>query len=66
MIQEFDQLRITMLQMERLLAALEDLKVQVLPKDAALFAAMAEGPLDDLQRLRGEVNDYLRDLQPAS
>jgi ribosomal 50S subunit-associated protein YjgA (DUF615 family) len=66
MIQEFDQLRITMLQMERLLAALEDLREQVLPKDAALFAAMAEGPLDDLQRLRGEVNDYLRDLQPAS
>ena len=43
-------------QMERLFRALDDLKANVLPRNPELFATMAEGPLDDLDRLRKEVS----------
>ena len=52
--------RVTMQQMERLLLALDDLKVNVLPKDPRLFAAMAEAPLEDLQRLCREIHEELK------
>ena len=53
-------------QLERILRALEDLRQNVLPKDPRLFATMAEAPLDDLQRLRSEVHEYVRELNPNS
>lgn len=65
MIEDMVRLRVTMEQMERLLLALDDLRVNVLPKDPKLFAAMAEAPLDDLQRLRGEIDGFVRELKPA-
>jgi hypothetical protein len=65
MIDDPNQLRITLQQMQRLLCALEDLKEQVLPKDPTLFATMAEAPLEDLARLRQEVEGFLDQLQPV-
>jgi hypothetical protein len=53
-------------QMGRLIRALEDLKRTVLPKDPKLFATMAEAPLDDLERLRNEINDYVHALKPSA
>ena len=52
--------------MERPLRALDDLKENVLPKDPALFAAMAEAPLDDLARLRSEIHGDAQELQATA
>ncbi len=65
MIEDANRLRVTLQQMQRLLCALDDLKEQVLPKDPKLFAVMAEAPLEDLDRLREEVEGILDQLQPA-
>jgi len=60
-----DRLRITMLQMERLIKAVDDLKENVLPDNPQLFAAMSEAPLDDLGRLRKEISGFVQELKPA-
>ena len=62
MIKDVVRLKVTMQQMERLIAALDDLKENVLPKDPQLFAAMAEAPLEDLQRLRHELSGFVQEL----
>jgi hypothetical protein len=66
MIEDSNQLRVTLQQMTRLLCALDDLKEQVLPKDPQLFALMAEAPLEDLDRLRQEVEGFLDQHQPVA
>ena len=66
MIEDPNQLRVTLQQMGRLLSALEDLKEQVLAKDPRLFAAMAEAPLEDLGRLRQEVESFLDRLRSVA
>jgi hypothetical protein len=60
-----DRMRVTMQQMERLIRALDDLKINVLPKNPQLFATMSEAPLDDLDKLREELSGYVRELKPA-
>jgi hypothetical protein len=66
MIEDANQLRVTLQQMQRLLWALADLKEQVLPQDPKLFATMAEAPLEDLDRLRQEVESFLDQLKPVA
>jgi len=66
MIEDVNQLRVTMQQMQRLLWALADLKEQVLSQDPKLFATMAEAPLEDLDRLRQEVEGFLDQLKPVA
>jgi ribosomal 50S subunit-associated protein YjgA (DUF615 family) len=66
MIENVRQLRVTMQQMERLLRAVEDLRENVLPQNPELFATLVEAPLDDLQRLRSEVDDFVHELQPTA
>ena len=66
MIKNFDQLRITMQQMERLIRALDDLKENVLPHNPELFATMAEAPLDDLGKLRLEITGFVHELKPSA
>jgi hypothetical protein len=63
---DLNRLRTTMQQMERLIRALDDLRENVLPKDPGLFATMAEGPLDDLDRLRKQIREYVDELQPTA
>jgi hypothetical protein len=63
---DLNRLRVTMEQMDRLIRALDDLKENVLPNDPSLFATMAEGPLEDLERLRKEVREYVDELQPTA
>jgi hypothetical protein len=65
MIRDVRRLRASLEQLERLIRALEDLKQNVLPRDPKLFAALAEAPLDDLERLRAEVNGFVQELQPT-
>jgi hypothetical protein len=64
--QDLKRLRVTMEQMERLILALDDLRENVLPRDPNLFATLAEGPLEDLERLRLEVREYVDELQPTA
>ena len=66
MIEDANQLRVTMQQMRRLLWALGDLKEQVLSQDPRLFATMAEAPLEDLDRLSQEVESFLDQLKPVA
>jgi len=66
MMANMNQLLTTLEQMERLLRALDDLKQNVLPKDPALFAVMAEAPLDDLARLKSEIHGYAHELQATA
>jgi hypothetical protein len=49
---EVDRLQVALEHMDRLLDALEDLKQTILPNNPTLLAAMGEGPLEDLGRLR--------------
>jgi len=60
-----NRIRVTMQQMERLIRALDDLKINVLPKNPQLFAVMSEAPLDDLNRLREELSGYVTELKSA-
>lgn len=53
-------------QMERLIRALDDLKLNVLPQNPELFATLAEAPLEDLDRLRIEINGYVHELKPSA
>jgi hypothetical protein len=66
MIEDANQLRVTLQQMQRLLWALADLKENVLSQDPKLFATMAEAPLEDLNRLRQEVESFLDQLKPVA
>jgi hypothetical protein len=66
MIADVDRIRVTMQQMDRVLRALEDLRLTILPKNPQLFASMAEAPLDDLKRLRSEINEYVVELAPTA
>jgi hypothetical protein len=66
MIENVNQLKATMEQMGHVIRALEDLRTNVLPRDPRLFGTMAEAPLDDLDRLRREVSDYLGEMKQAS
>jgi hypothetical protein len=52
--------------LQRLLWALADLKEQVLSQAPKLFATMAEAPLEDLDRLRQEVESFLDQLKPVA
>ncbi len=58
------QLFVTMEQIERLIQAIDDLRTNVLSINPELFATLAEGPLDDLNRLQSEVYRTLEELQP--
>ena len=40
-------------------------KETILPKDPKLFALMAEAPMEDLGRLREEVNRFVHELKPS-
>ena len=66
MVEDASQLRVTLQQMQRLLWALADLKEHVLSQDPKLFAIMAEAPLEDLDRLRQEVESFLDQLKPVA
>ena len=45
----------TIEQLELMNRVLEHLRTDVLPKNARMFALMAEGPLDEIQRLHDEI-----------
>ena len=59
MISDEERLDVTLQQMMYLLRALDDIKQNVLPRNPQMFAMMAEGYVDQLARLREEIESYL-------
>ena len=57
------RVRVTIEQMGRVLRALEGLKEDILDKNPKLFAIMAEGYLDDVNRMGRELAQYLRQFK---
>lgn len=47
----------TIEQLELMNKMLEHLRTEVLPKNAKMFALMAEGPLEEMRRLQTEIED---------
>ena len=59
MISDEKRLEATLQKMTHLLRALDDVKQNVLPRNPEMFAAMAEGYVDQLALLRDEIESYL-------
>lgn len=58
MIENQTQFTVTLKKLGNLLAGLEDLQRTVLPVNATLYAVQAESVMEDIQRLRKELEQY--------
>lgn len=63
MIENDRQLRVTVEQMGRVLRGLEDSTQTVLKENPELYGVMVEAYIDDLMRMRDEVEIYLAGLE---
>ncbi len=66
MIQNHKQLQQAIEQIERLYHGLDALRADVLPKNPRNFAILAEGPLDEIHKLQGEIDRYISGLEQVS
>lgn len=55
----------TVEQLERLNRALSELRRELLPGQPRKFAILAEGPLEDMRRLQGEIERLTADMAVA-
>jgi hypothetical protein len=53
-------------QMERMYRALARLRADIAPVNYANFQLLAEGPIDEIRKLRGEIDAYLGIHEPAA
>ena len=58
MIENDLEFQVTLTQLDRLLRGLDDLRNTVLAQNPKLFATLSEGVLDDIERLRLELERY--------
>ena len=58
MITNDEQLQQAVEQLGRMYRALAALRAEVLPVNARQFALMAEGPVDEIQRLQAQIDAY--------
>ena len=63
MIETSDQLQQAIEQMGRMQRILEAYRADVLPQNPRNFAVFAEGPLEEIGRLRAEIGEYVRRLE---
>lgn len=56
----------TVEQLERMNAALGDLRRELLPNQPKKFAILAEGPLEDLRRLHAEIEQLTAEISMRS
>jgi len=63
MIETSEQLIQAIEQMGRMQRVLESYRSEVLAKNPRSFAALAEGPLEQLRQLQAQVEDYMRRLE---
>jgi hypothetical protein len=60
------QLQQAIEQIERLYRGLDSLRADILPKNPRNFALLAEGPLDEIQKLQTEISVYVAKLEHAA
>ena len=65
MIANQSQFTTTLQQLGTLLAGLEDLQRTILPVNATLYAVQAESVMEDIRRLRTELEQYCATLKLA-
>jgi len=65
MIQNEAQLRQALEQIQNLCAAADSLRADVFAKNPRNFAILAEGPLEQIRQLQGQVDEYVRHLEAA-
>ena len=66
MIENDDQMRRTAEQMLRMYIALSDLRQRLLPVNKRNYEIFAEGPIEEIRRLRAEIDEYLGLNEPAA
>jgi hypothetical protein len=59
MIENDEQLDVTLQALGSLYRALSSLRKSILPVNPRQYALFAEGPLDEISKLQAEINDYL-------
>jgi hypothetical protein len=65
MIQNESQLRQALEQIQNLCAAVDSLRADIFAKNSRNFAILAEGPLEQIRQLQGQVDEYVRLLEAA-
>ncbi len=60
MIKNVEQFEQTLEAMRMMYRALGDLRTRLLPDASLKYALLAQGPLDELQRMQADVDQYLR------
>jgi len=66
MIENTEQLVQAIEQMSRMQRILESYRSDILAKNPRNFAAFAEAPLDEIQKLQAEISDYVDRLEKAA
>jgi len=65
MIDSRTQFLVTLQKLGSLLEGLEDLQRSVLPTNASLYGLLAESVMEDIRRLRQELQDYSSSFKAA-
>ena len=65
MIETSEQLYQAIEQMGRMQRILESYRDEVLTKNPRNFALLAEGPLEQIRQLQGQIDEYLQHLEEA-
>jgi hypothetical protein len=65
MIKNKSQLKVTLKKLGSLLEGLEEMQRKLLPDNAMRFAVQAESVMEDIRRLRQELEDYTSSLKVA-
>jgi hypothetical protein len=65
MIETSEQLYQAIEQMGRMQRILESYRDEVLTKHPRNFALLAEGPLEQIRQLQGQIDEYLQHLEEA-
>jgi hypothetical protein len=66
MIETAEQLYQAIEQMGRMQRVLESYRNEILTKNPRNFALLAEGPLEQLRQLQGQIDDYLQRVEPVT
>jgi hypothetical protein len=66
MIETAEQLYQAIEQMGRMQRILESYRTEILTQNPRNFALLAEGPLEQLRQLQGQIDDYLQRVEAAT
>lgn len=66
MIESDAELAQSLEQMERMYRALAHLRAEIAPLNYPNFELLAEGPIDEIRKLRSEIDAYLGIREPAA